>query len=156
MIKETKNQLCSITTVYELLKAEQMGVFDSVFDNSLDSKIHFRFLTDISNQNVEMIKTLMERIPSTGVSVKARNPELGLRLSPRMFIRDNKEIIFSITPKTNSNSKRQDDVFLWTNCQSLIQSFSSVFEELWRNATDIENKISQIERSNHQLKLNLR
>jgi sugar-specific transcriptional regulator TrmB len=143
MINETKSQLCSIITIHELLKAEQMCVFDNVFNNSLSSKIQFRFLTDVSNQNAKTIRTLWAKIPPTGVKVKGRNPELGLRLSPRMVIRDKQEIIFSITPKTDSKVQRQDDVFLWTNCQSIIQSFTSVFEELWRNATDIEDKIGK-------------
>jgi hypothetical protein len=39
---------------------------------------------------------------------------------------------------------KRKDVSLWTNCQSLIHSFSSVFEELWKNSTDIQNKINEI------------
>ena len=145
MINETKSQLFSISTVQELLRADQMGFFDAIFDNKLGSKIQFRFLTDLSDQEVNAMKNLLERIPKAGVNVKGRNPELGLNMFPRMVIRDNEEILFSITPKTNTTSSSQDDVSLWTNCQSLIQSFSSVFEELWRNATNIENKINEIQ-----------
>ena len=46
MINETKTQLSGISTIRELLQAEQMGLFDNVPNNSSSSKIQYRFLTD--------------------------------------------------------------------------------------------------------------
>jgi hypothetical protein len=36
-------------------------------------------------------------------------------------------------------------VCLWTNCKALVQSFTAVFEDLWRNASDVERKIIEVE-----------
>ena len=70
---------------------------------------------------------------------------MGLQLAPRMVIRDDEEIIFFITPRNGTPSAEQDDVCLWTNCKALVQSFTAVFEDSWRNATDVERKIVEIE-----------
>jgi hypothetical protein len=39
----------------------------------------------------------------------------------------------------------QEDVCLWTNCNTLVQAFVAVFEDLWSKSTDIERKIVEIE-----------
>lgn len=145
MIRETKRQLSTISTVSGLVRADQFGLFDAAFDNPLKSQIQFRFLTELSDQNLNAVKTLLKRTAKTGFNFKGRNPNLGLQLSPRMVIRDEEEILFFITPKTDVHATGQDDVCLWTNCKALVQSFIAVFEDLWRNSTDIETKIIEIE-----------
>ena len=144
MIQETRNHLSAVSTVAGLLRADQFGLFEAIFGNPMKSKIKFRFLTELSRQNLDAAKTLLKKLPKTGFNLKGRNPELGLQLSPRMVIRDEEEFLFFITPKDASASGR-NDLCLWTNCKALVQSFSAVFEELWRNSTDIEKKIVEIE-----------
>ena len=143
MIKETKNQLSAVATVPGLARADQFGIFDAIFTHPLRSSIQFRFLTDLSNQNLGAMKTVLKRIPETGFNLKGRTPDLGLQ-SPRMIIRDEEEILFFITPRTDANTTEQD-VCLWTDCKELVHSFSAVFEDFWRNSTDIEQKIAEIE-----------
>ena len=145
MTKETKNQLSAVATVPGLVRADQFGIFDAAFTHPLKSKIQFRFLTELSEQNLNAMKTLLKRTPKTGFNFKGRNPDLGLTLSPRMVIRDDEEIIFFITPRTGTPTAEQEDVCLWTNCKALVQSFTAVFEDLWHNASDVERKIAEIE-----------
>ena len=135
MINETKKQLSTVTTVPSLMRAYQYGILDPVFNHSLKSKVKFRFLAEVTEQNFDSIKTLTEKAPQTGFNLKGRNSELGLRLSPRMVIRDKEELLFFTTPDIEEYS------CLWTNCEELVQSFSAVFEELWLNSTDIKNNI---------------
>lgn len=145
MIKETETQFSAIATVPSLVRAEQFGLFDAAFTHPLKSKIQFRFLTELSEQDLNVVKTLFKRTPKTGFNFKVRNPNLGLQLSPRMVIRDEEEILFFITPKKDMQATEPDDVCLWTNCETLVHSFTTVFEDLWRNSTDIERKIAEIE-----------
>lgn len=145
MIKETRNQLWGILTVQELIRIEQMGLLDAKFGNKEDSKVEFRFVTDISGQNVKVIKPLLEKIIPDEISIKERNPDLGFKLTPRLVIRDNEEMLLSITSKTSDSDIKESDISLWTNCQSLIQSFASIFEELWRNSTKIKERIEEID-----------
>jgi sugar-specific transcriptional regulator TrmB len=145
MIKETKNQLSAVATVPSLIRADQFGLLDTAFGHPFESKIQFRFLTELSEQNLNAMKALLEKTSKSGFNFKGRNPDLGLQLAPRMVIRDDEEIIFFITPRTDTSATTQDDVCLWTNCKALVQSFTAVFEDLWRNASDIERKIVEIE-----------
>jgi sugar-specific transcriptional regulator TrmB len=140
MIQETKNQLSTVTTVPDLIQADQYGLLDTVFNHPLKHKIQFRFLTELSALNVKAMNTLLERVPKTGFNLKVKNPELGLKLSPRMVLRDNEELLFFITSPTDK------DTCLWTTCKELVQSFAAVFDELWRNSTDIEETIYDIKK----------
>jgi sugar-specific transcriptional regulator TrmB len=143
MIKETKSQLSTVATVSGLARADQFGLFDAVFTHPLRSSIKFRFLTDLSSQNLDAMKTLLKRTHETGFNLKGRNSDLGLH-SPRMVIRDEEEILFFITPRPDAPTTEQD-VCLWTDCKELVRAFSAVFEDLWRNSTDIEKTMAEIE-----------
>ena len=136
MINEAKKQISTVTTIPSLIRAYQYGILDSAFNHPLKSKVQFQFLAEVTEQNIEALKTLLEKAPETGFNLKGRNPDLGLKLSPRMVIRDNKELLFFTSPQTEEYS------CLWTDCQELVQSFSAVFEELWSNSIEIEKNIN--------------
>ena len=144
MIQETKNQLSFVTTVPSLIRADQFGLFDAAFAHPLRPKIQFRFITDLSDQNVNAMKALLKKKPTDNFSFEGRIPDLGLRLLPRIIIRDEEETIFFIDPKADPATEK-DYVCLWTNCKTLVNSFSAMFEDLWSNSTDIEKKIVEIE-----------
>ncbi len=138
MVKETKNQLSAVTTAAGLSRAEQFGVFQAVSEHPLKSKIQFRFLTELSSQNAKAVKALLKRATKANVNFKGRNPNLELKVSTQMVIRDEDEILVFITPSYASPANGKDDVCLWTNCKTLVQSFLAVFEDLWHNSKEIE------------------
>jgi sugar-specific transcriptional regulator TrmB len=140
MIQETKKQLSTLTTVPGLIRADQYGLLDAAFNHPLKSTVQFRFLTELSELNMDAMNNLLEKAPKTGFNLKGRNPGLGLKLSPRMVIRDNEELLFFITPPS------EDDSCLWTTCKELVRSFTAVFDELWRNSADLEKTISDIKK----------
>ena len=145
MINETKSQLSTISSVAGLVQADLLGLFDAAFNHPLKSKLQFRFLTELSKQNVDAIKTILKGRPSGSFRFKGRNPDLGLRLFPRMVIRDDEEIMFYITPKADKPATEIGDACFWTNCKSLVHAFGGVFDELWRNAIDIQKRLADIE-----------
>ncbi len=136
MIRETKSQLSAISTISDLVRAEQFGVFDSAYNN-LKTKVQFRFLTELSKQNLKAMQLLRAKLKN-GLDFKGRNPDLGLTAFPRLVIRDNEEIMFFIT-------RTDQEVCFCTNCKSIIQAFSSVFNNLWCNSTDIDRKMVELE-----------
>jgi len=145
MIQDTREKLSFVATVPSLARADQFGLFDAAFNHPLRSKIKFRFLTELSGQNVNALKVLLERKPKDSFNIEGRTPDLGLKLCPRMVIRDEEETVFFIDPRKGEVDSEQDDVCLWTNCKSLVYAFLAMFEDLWRNATDIKQKIVEIE-----------
>jgi sugar-specific transcriptional regulator TrmB len=145
MIQETKSHLSFVATVPNLVRADQYGLFDAAFNHPLKSKIWFRFLTEISGKNANAIKALLKKTPRGRLNLEGKAPDLGLKLCPRMVIRDEEETVFFIDEKRGEFATEHDDVCLWTNCKSLVHAFLTMFEDLWCNATDIEKKIVEIE-----------
>lgn len=145
MIKETRNQLSTVSTVPGFLRAERFGLFDAIMAHSMRKEIRFRFLTDLSSQNLDAVKNLLKKVPKTKFNLKGRNPKLGLQLAPRMVIRDNEEIIIFITPRPDASATEQDEACLWTNSKELIRAFTTVFDDLWRDSMDIEKRILELE-----------
>jgi hypothetical protein len=148
MIKDTKNQFSAITTIPSLLRAEQYGLFDTSFNHPPNSKIQFRFLTELNEQYLNATKNLLKKIPKTKLTIKGRNPDIGLQSSPQMVIRDEEEILFFITPRTSGPERERNEVCLWTNCRALVQAFKAVFEEGWRGSSDVDTKILSLETGN--------
>jgi sugar-specific transcriptional regulator TrmB len=139
MLTETKNQLLIISTVPGLLRAE-MSLFDVVSSHPLRSKIQVRILTELAGQSSNAIKALLERASEIGINFRGKNPDLGVRPFPRMAIRDGEEVLLFITPRAEAPKTKKVDTGLWTNCKTLVQTFSTVFEDLWHNATDIQQE----------------
>jgi sugar-specific transcriptional regulator TrmB len=145
MIQETTKQVLAITTIPVLAQADQRDIFDPRGRRHLKSKIQFRFLAELSHQNVHIMKDFFKEKANAKINVEGRNPDLGLTLFPQMFIRDEQEAVFFIKPRMETSIIEQDDVCLWTDCKTLITAFIAVFEELWFNSTDIREKILEIE-----------
>jgi sugar-specific transcriptional regulator TrmB len=148
MLMETKNQLSIISTAPGLLRAE-MSLFDAVSRYPLRSKIQLRFLTELSGQSSNAIKALLKKASKTEVNVRWKNPDLGLKPFPRMVVRDDEEVLLFITPGAEVSRAKQVDTGLWTNCKTLVQTFASVFEDLWRNATDTQQEINEVATSRY-------
>jgi sugar-specific transcriptional regulator TrmB len=145
MIEETEHQLSFVTTVPSLVRVDQFRLFDAAFSHPKRSRIKFKFITDLSDQNVTAMKAILKQKPKANFSFEGRAPDLGLRSLPRIILRDEKEAIFFIDPKPEVSTSERDYVCLWTNCKTLVDSFSAMFEDLWSNSTDIEKKIDEIE-----------
>ena len=111
-----------------MIRADQLGLLDASFKNKLQSKVQFRLLTHLTEKNVRAMKALLKETPKAELRFKIRNPNLGLRWFPRMVIRDQEEVVFFINPKVDGSLQEQDNLCLWTNCKSLIDSFLAMFE----------------------------
>jgi hypothetical protein len=152
MINEAKNQLSLISTVTGLVRADRFGLLDSDLTRPRLYNIQFRLLTHISEENANLMQALLKETPKTELRFEIRNPNLGGGLFPQMVIRDEEEVMFFINPKVDSASPEQDTLCLWTNCKSLIHSFLAMFEDVWRNSTDIEKKITELKTGKVTLK----
>ena len=134
-----------VATVSSLASADGFGLLDAAFSHPLGSKIQFRFLTELSRTNVEAMKKLLEKQPKICLNLNGKVPDIGLKLCPRMIIRDEEESVFFLDPTRDALMNENDDLCLWTNSKSLVSAFLTMFEDLWRNSSDIEKKIVQIE-----------
>jgi hypothetical protein len=146
MIEETQSQLSIISTVSGLVRAEQFGIIDVALKHASKTNTKFRFLTELSEENLHAMKFLLGKMSKAKLVFEGRSPELGLKLFSRMIIRDDVEIAFFINKEMgNTPATEIDDVCLWTDCKDLVRSFTAVFEDLWNNASDIHKKIFEVE-----------
>jgi sugar-specific transcriptional regulator TrmB len=143
MITGTKHHLSIISSLRGLMQAYELGHFDSVLDRISKSIVNVRFLTEISQDNTENARKFLHELNTAGLEFQGRTPELGLRLFPRMVIRDDEEIVLFIGSNGPSGIQ-QDNTCIWTNSTAIAQAFVAVFEELWKNSIEIEQKITQI------------
>lgn len=141
MTKNTESKIASLSSISGLAHAEQHGLFDVIFNHPLKDKIQSRFLLTSEHSNLKALRSLVEGIPSAGMNFQMRDYYLGLKSSPKMFIRDNDELMFFISPRDDENNLEKEATCVWTNCKTLVRSFIDTFEELWRNSTDINSRI---------------
>ncbi|HLN88780.1 MAG TPA: helix-turn-helix domain-containing protein [Candidatus Binatia bacterium] len=141
MTEEAKAQLLIVVTIPELIRINQNEVLDEIISSVSKSKIKLKILTEISSKNTKIANSLFQK---TLGNLEVKIPDLGLKLPNSMVIRDEDEVAFIISSIEN-NGDDKHTTCLWTNCKALIQSFSSVFEDSWHNATEIRKKIAEIE-----------
>jgi sugar-specific transcriptional regulator TrmB len=145
MIKETKTQLSIVIPLSSLARADHFDVFKTISNDPLENKNKFRLLTEMPHEKLNTTEPFFRRLLKMGITIKERNPNLGLKLSPRIVLRDKQEILLFIRPNAEQPEKEQEDVCLWTNCKTLVQTFNTVFENLWNNSTDTYERITEPE-----------
>ena len=144
MIQQAKSRFSAILTVPELVRNEQFGVYDVIYNHPLKSKIKFHFLTELSYQNLKAVKLLKKKLEAE-FDLKARNYSSSFAMLPRMAIRDNEEVMFFISPKSDIFSTGRDEACICTNNGSLVQALTGIFQDLWLNSIGIEKRIQEIE-----------
>ena len=144
MIKEAKKELLTIVSVNALLKANHYGLIDDVANHPLKNKIKFRLLTQLTKNDLNAIKMLLKKT-DVDLDFKVKNPNRTSSISPRMVIKDKDEILLFISDKTDNSSKNKIEAVLCTNCQSIINSFYDVFQDLWTRGNPIQEKIDELE-----------
>jgi sugar-specific transcriptional regulator TrmB/pimeloyl-ACP methyl ester carboxylesterase len=144
IIKETKNQLSGILPVSALARAEQIGVFEAVNRHPLKNRIKFQFITEVNSQNTEAVKLLKPKLKAE-LDLKAGNLESEITSFPIFVTRDKEEAVIFIRPGAETTTEKQGDVCICTNCESLVQTFNGIFQNLWQTATDLTAKICELE-----------
>ncbi len=96
-----------------------------------------RLLTRASPENLEVINKILEKHKKSDMYFEVRHSELEPRLFPDYMIRDEEEILFSLTPYEDlTTTKPAEYRGLWTNSQSFIRAIKLLFEKSWNEAVD--------------------
>jgi sugar-specific transcriptional regulator TrmB len=148
MVQKTNRNISMALNISDVFRAEQFGVFDFLYNPPKKSIIDFRVLTQNVQQNVKPIKILKEKL-KTAFDFRGLDSTLGSFNFSRMVIRDNDEVVLFISDKNKQQESRGKEVCLSTNCTSIIEAFSGIFENLWKNSTNIEDIIAEFESAKH-------
>ena len=141
MIEEMHNEFWIMTTSLGIVRLEIAGLIDDIVKRNA----RFRILTNISQENMATVRRIRSTI-ETHPSMEVRHVEFGVKLFPRIVIKDGKETILFITHKEDRSITRREDIGLWTDCKPFINTIVAFFEKIWSNSIDWQTRISMIER----------
>jgi len=144
MIKDTNNEFSAGLTVSSLLKAEVFEIFELLNEIQSKRNVHLRVLTQPSVNDLKALKLLKAK-SSNEIDFRCINPIYHATSFSRMVIKDKSEIVLFISDKNNNFLKSGKEVCLCTNCKSIVESFSRVFNDYWRDSIDIQVRITEIE-----------
>jgi len=147
MIQHTKKVLRVVTSSQGIVQACQAGLLDLSYVREQKSKVHFRFITNLTDfsMGLDIIKGLIEASKGASLHAEPRIADLGSGNFPRFVIADDYELIFFLKPTDDLDSIDEKDTGLWTNNRVLVNAFEAFFEELWRGSTDFNEKVSEAE-----------
>ena len=105
MMMETKNQFSAISTVPDLLNAQRFGLFEAKLNNPTKSKVQFRFIVEVTENDLNTLKTILKTKQQAELDFRGRTPNLSMKLSPRMVIRDDEELMLFVTQQNDPSPK---------------------------------------------------
>lgn len=140
MVKETKTNFSGILTISTLARAEQYRIFETAYNRLLKYGSKYQFVTNLTNRNLKDMKLIRPRINSE-INLKVKFNTTESISVPRVFVRDEEEILFFIRPEAEISKTKQDEVCIFTNCESLVQTFMGIFQDSWQNSIDIDEAI---------------
>lgn len=140
MLKDAKKQILASASGLSIIQAEKFSLIKSM----AELKVPFKVLTNVSSKNLPIIQKAIEEMSSFSKSGTCRHIDLSEKLFPRFVIRDEDELIFFVTIREESSSNHSSDTGLWTNNRALINAFRTFFDQLWRDAVDIQKKIDEL------------
>lgn len=141
MVKETRHIFSGILTLSTLARIEQHGILEIVPDNG---NLKFQLVTDLDSQNLKRTKSVVQGINSK-INLKAKLDASELDAFPRFFLRDEEENLFFIRSETDASTKN-DEVCIYTNYKSLVQTFKRIFQDYWKSSIEIDKGINKLER----------
>jgi sugar-specific transcriptional regulator TrmB len=144
MLSQTNEQFSIMSSLSGLFRAMQFGVYDDAFKNKKHS-IKYRFITEISKENLAQTKKLITIFPAKNFVFRARNQNFNLNLFHKLIVKDSEETLFFITSQNKSLSEESDELCIWTNCKDIVKILLGIFDENWQNAIDVKDKIIEIE-----------
>lgn len=153
MIEDTVEQFSIVSNVSRLIQAEQLGVFESIRNNRFRSKIKFRFLTQLKEDNLESIKFLIKRLNQSS-NIQRKTLEQIVPIFPSMVIRDKDEILLFLAEENGMKTNKVESI-LYTNCRPIIQSFNFVFEDLWEKSSNLDKTIDGLEIESPIIKMDI-
>jgi sugar-specific transcriptional regulator TrmB len=140
MIERAEKEVLIIIDSLGLIQAVQMGLL-----NVLEkTETRFRFLTEITKENLQTIKLILERLSTKIETFKVNHVELISGICPRFIVRDDEEAIIFLLPEEASSMDRKYENGIWTNRPAVFYT-KSFFEELWHKSININKKIRELE-----------
>ena len=145
MVEESKKEVSQITTNLGLIQEDTFGLFDRIIEIAEEKKdIKFKILANISQENLKTIKNLL-RISNNTNNIQWRHAIVASSYYPRFIIKDNEEILLYVSSKDDQTKSNKEDNGLWVASKMFVSTLKASFNEIWINAIDINDRITELE-----------
>jgi sugar-specific transcriptional regulator TrmB len=145
MIEKAEKELLIIFDDLGLIQAVKMGLLDPLKKTGT----RIRFLTTITKENLQNVKTILQDLMTLNSKFFARHVSLISRNCPRFIIKDDSEAILFLLDEETLETDQQKENGIWTNAP-LVFYTKSFFEELWHKSIDAKKMILELETENNR------
>jgi len=106
--------------------------------------VHFKILTNISQENFKIIKHMMKKVAGKKLNVQWRHVDLGSRLYPQFVIKDHEETLLYVTTKHELPILTQAQTGLLISSAIFVSTLTESFMEMWRVEVPAEERITEL------------
>lgn len=132
MISEARKSIQTIMTSIDIIRADREEITDALMNKSTSQSISVSILTQVSKENLSVLKRIWETDAAKRQSMRWRDLEAHSEAIPRVLIKDGDEAL--ILPPENRTKNVVDETCLWTTSRLIVNVTSRLFEELWQSA----------------------
>lgn len=148
MVNQSNKEVLGLTTSLGLIQEDFAGILDTIIESARQrSDVQFKMLANISNENLNIIKNTVKRIPVKKTHAQWRHIDLGSKFYPRFVIKDEEEAILYMISKDElpTLTPMQEDTGLWVTSKMFVSTLKASFMEIWRNAINVNDRINELE-----------
>jgi sugar-specific transcriptional regulator TrmB len=147
MIDDANEEVAILTTAQGVIQSYEAEVHDAVLRRAKRNKrVRFRLLTSVTEQNVPIMKQDLDEIRMSGLSnIDGRHVEVEEAGFLSSFVLKDDEALVFVTPPGISITHGQEETALWTNSSSVTHILKMLFQRLWHDAMDKDERLRQID-----------
>jgi sugar-specific transcriptional regulator TrmB len=147
LAKQTKSEFLIIGDKPALHTIQVIEEFPLMIKAVKKRKARFRFITNLDNDGLNVIKELVGKLDMDSEYVEIRHLVLDPGFFPGFALSDENAMIFKFDAYNwiDSNSASRTDSLLWTNNKALIRSEKLLYNKLWDESIDIRKRIAELE-----------
>ncbi len=144
MIEESAREVFILTTNLGLIQEDIAGVFDSIINLAQKRHVKFQIITDVSEDNLEILERISKNFSDRNVDVKIRHLDLDSKFFPRFLIKDEEEAILYAPVGEKTSTLNLEDEGLWINDQMFISILKDFFGRMWYNAVEVSRRVDEL------------
>jgi sugar-specific transcriptional regulator TrmB/CBS domain-containing protein len=144
MIKESTKEVLVLTTSLGLIQEDIAGIFDAMIQPALKRRVHFKILTDISQDNLKIVERIDKKLSAENVDIDCRHVSLKTKAFPRFLIKDEEDAILYTPSGEEASILNLEDEGLWINDKMFISILKSFFAQMWQSALEASRRIEEL------------
>lgn len=144
MIEESKKEVLFLTSSLGLIQEDIAGVFDAAVEPSKQRNVQFQIITDISNENLKIVKRIDQNIMEEKLGIKLKHMSMNSKFFPRFLIKDEEEAILYAPFGNEASVLNLEDEGLWINDKMFISILKAFFFQMWQIGIEASRRIDEL------------